>query len=214
MKVAVIGAGNGGQAIAAFLTLSGAEVSLYDRTKEKVQELNNNDNKIELFGKLTGVAQISIISNNICDVITGVKIIMITTTANAHSVIARQIAPYLSNNQIIILNPGRTGGALEFKQAILLNGCKKRVYIAEAQTLVYACRLICNGKVNIIGIKDKVLLSAIPASDTDYVLNSINKFYPCFMPATNVLQTSLENIGAIFHPCVLKHPIRILRLFD
>ena len=40
MKIAVIGAGNGGQAIAAYLTHRGAEVRLYDYEKAKVEELN------------------------------------------------------------------------------------------------------------------------------------------------------------------------------
>ena len=75
--------------------------------------------------------------------------------------------------------------------------------MAEAQTLVYACRLVKSGTVNIIGVKDKVLLSAVPASDTDYVIDRIKPAYPCFCAAENVLRTSLENIGAMFHPCVL-----------
>ena len=203
MKIAVIGAGNGGQAISAFLTLSGAEVRLYDYMPEKIIEMNSNDNIIELCGKIEGKAKISLISNDISEVVNNSDIIMVTTTANAHSIIAKQIAPLITDDRIIILNPGRTGGALEFKQTLLSNGCNKRIYIAEAQTLVYACRLINNGKVNVIGIKDKVLLSALPSSDTDYILSAIQKYYPCFKPAINVLHTSLENIGAIFHPCVL-----------
>lgn len=203
MKIAVIGAGNGGQAIAAYLTLSGVDVRLYDYNQEKVFELNAGGNFIELFGKIRGKAKISIISSNIQEVINGVDVIMLTTTANAHAIIAKQIAYIITENQVVILNPGRTGGALEFWQTLVSNGCNKKIYIAEAQTLVYACRLIKNGVVNVIGIKDKVLLSAIPASDTMYVISMIKKYYPCFTPAVNVLHTSLENIGAIFHPCVL-----------
>ena len=78
-----------------------------------------------------------------------------------------------------------------------------RYYLGEAQTLVYACRVIENGHVNVIGIKDEVLLAGLPASDTDYILEKIHPMYPCFVKAPNVLHTSLENIGAMFHPCVL-----------
>ena len=52
-------------------------------------------------------------------------------------------------------------------------------------------------------MKDEVLLSALPSADTDFVLSRINPLYPSFMKTTNVLRTSLENIGAMFHPCVL-----------
>ena len=81
-------------------------------------------------------------------------------------------------------------------------GCKKRYYLGEAQTLVYACRAVENGVVNVIGIKDDVLLAALPASDTDYIIKAINPLYPCFKNTDNVLHTGFENIGAIFHPCV------------
>ena len=68
---------------------------------------------------------------------------------------------------------------------------------------MYACRIVHNGTVNIIGVKDEVLLSALPTTDTQYILDKLTPLYQCFRPANNVLQTSLENIGAIFHPCVL-----------
>ena len=203
MRIAIIGAGNGGQAIAAYLAHNGVEVRLYDYDKSKVDELNRKGNIIELCGSVVLKAQIHLITNTIADAVLHADMIMITTVADAHSIIARQVAGLLEENQIVILSPGRTGGALEFKQIITREGCKVRIYIAEAQTLVYACRLIENGKVNIIGVKDKVLLSALPSSDTQYVLSQINPYYECFVPAENVLRTSLENIGAIFHPCVL-----------
>ena len=203
MRIAVIGAGNGGQAISAYLASEGAEVRLYDYDPLKVKELNDKGNVIQLCGRLQLNAHISDISSNLETVVKDAELIMVTTTANAHSIIARQVAPFIQDGQVIILNPGRTGGALEFKNVLLQEGCKAAFYIAEAQTLVYACRLMENGKVNVIGIKDNVLLSALPSSDTAHVLSKINRYYDCFIPAENVIRTSLENIGAIFHPCVL-----------
>lgn len=202
MKTCVIGTGNGGQAIAAWLSTQGNTVSLYGRNSEIVSELSSHGS-IQLIGAITGVGHLSEVTTNIHKSVSGAELIMVVTTANGHGSIAEQIAGDLTDNQIIILNPGRTGGALEFQRALEANGCKARVYVAEAQSLVYACRLVENGIVNIIGVKDKVLLSATPASDTSFVLEKISTIYPCFCAAENVLQTSLENIGAIFHPCVL-----------
>lgn len=203
MRIAVIGAGNGGQAMAAYLASEGAEVRLYDYEAQKVACLNAKGNIIELCGCLQLKAEISLISNDLEEVVNGAELIMVTTTANAHAIIARQVAPLIEDGQVIILNPGRTGGALEFRNILVREGCKAPFYIAEAQTLVYACRLVENGKVNIIGIKDNVLMSALPSSDTAYVLSKISSYYGCFVPAESVVRTSLENIGAIFHPCVL-----------
>lgn len=201
MKIAVIGAGNGGQAISAYLALKGEDVSLYDIDARKISVIKDIGG-VELFGKISGFGRINCITSDIRSAIKGADVIMVTTIANAHSEVARSLASCIEEGQVVILNPGRTCGALVFKQALDKCRCTKRYYIGEAQTLVYACRIIEDGKVNIIGMKDEVLLAGLPSSDTDYILSKINSVYPCFKKADNVLRTSLENIGAIFHPCV------------
>lgn len=202
MKISVIGAGNGGQAIAGYLGICGYEVSLYDIDEPKIIELHDKGG-IQLEGRIEGFGRVGCITTNIAEAVKGAAIIMVTTVANAHKAVAKSIAPYIEEGQVIILNPGRTCGALVFKQTLTECGCSKRYYLGEAQTLVYACRVVKNGQVNVIGIKDEVLLSGLPSADTDYILEKINPIYPSFMKTDNVLRTSLENIGAMFHPCVL-----------
>ncbi len=201
MKISVIGAGNGGQAIAGYLGTKGIQVSLYDRNISKIEQLRQLGG-IKLQGQLQGFGKVDLFTTEIGEAVFDSDVIMVTTIANAHQELAEKMAPYIKDEQIIILNPGRTCGALVFNQALKQAGCTKRYYVAEAQTLVYACRIIENGTVNIIGVKDEVLISALPASDTDHVINVIRPFYPCFVKTDNVLRTSFENIGAMFHPCV------------
>ena len=174
---------------------------MFDRNEAKIKELQEKGT-IELIGQIKGVGHISCFTSNIGDAVADADLVMITTVANAHAEIAKIMAPYIKEGQIIILNPGRTCGALVFKQALNETGCDKRYYLGEAQTLVYACRIIENGVVNVIGVKDDVLLAALPASDTDHIIKKIYPLYPCFIKTDNVLRTGLENIGAIFHPCV------------
>lgn len=201
MKIAVIGAGNGGQAIAGYLAIQGYETSIYDRDAQKIESLKQLGG-IKLSGCIEGFGVINCFTNNIEEAVKNAEILMITTVANAHSAIAQNIAPYITDGMIIILNPGRTCGALVFKQTLKESGVTCRYYLGEAQTLVYACRLISNGNVNIIGVKDVVLLAALPASDIDFIIYKMHPVYPCFEKTNNVLCTSLENIGAMFHPCV------------
>lgn len=203
MIIAVIGAGNGGQAIAGHMAAKGHEVRLYARRQEQVDNLKMKG-EIRLTGKLNGIAgKLALVTNNIADVIVDADLIMVATTASAHKTLAQIMAHYLTDGQYIVLNPGRTCGALEFRKTLIENGCNKRLYIAEAQTLVYACRIVTTGEVNIIGIKDRVLISALPASDTKAVIKKLEPMYTCFYPAKNILQTSFENIGAMFHPAVV-----------
>lgn len=201
MKITVIGAGNGGQSIAGFLSLQGHEVSLYDINEEKIDTLRKLGG-IQLTGRIEGFGKVKQFTSSIEDAIHGSEIVMVTTVANAHGDVARSMAPYIKEGMVIILNPGRTCGALVFKEVLRSCGVRCRYYLGEAQTLVYACRIIENGKVNIIGVKNEVFLAGLPASDTEYIHSKISPIYPCFRSVHNVLHTSLENIGAMFHPCV------------
>ena len=202
MKIAVIGAGNGGQTMAGHLSMLGYEVSLYDIDAEKMDALKKLGG-IKLEGRIQGYGKVDCITTDIAEAVKGSEIIMVTTVANAHCAVAKSLAPYLVDGQVVVLNPGRTCGALVFKKTLKNEGCSKRIFLGEAQTLVYATRVIENGYVNVIGVKDEVLLSGLPAKDTDYILQKLNPIFPCFQKADNVLRTSLENIGAMFHPCVL-----------
>lgn len=201
MKIAVIGAGNGGQAFAGYLSKIGHEVRLYDIDATKMTFLKEKG-QIELCGCIQGISKLHCVTTDIAEAVAGAELIMVTTVANAHTAVAKSIAPYIEEGQVIILNPGRTCGALVFKQTLKECAVNKRYYLGEAQTLVYACRVIDVGIVNIIGIKDEVLLSGLPSADTQHILDVVNPIFPCFVPSKNVMRTSLGNIGAMFHPCV------------
>jgi len=201
MKISIIGAGNGGQAMAGHFALLGHEMSLYNMSLNAIQLLADSK-KIVLKGAIAGEGKIKIITESLEEAVRDAELIMLVTTADAHRELAEKMAPYLQENQIIVLNPGRTLGALDFSNA-LKKVSKKKIYIAEAQTLIYACRAESIGNVRIIGVKDKVLLSAYPSSDTDHVISVLNSVFSCFIKAKNILKTSLENIGAILHPSIV-----------
>jgi opine dehydrogenase len=198
MKIAIIGGGNGGQAMAGHFSLLGHEVVLYNRNLDKIQEIIKKKGVL-LKERINGFGEVKLVTDDIGEAIRGAKLIMIVTTANAHKEIANKIAGLAEPGQIFVLNPGRTLGAWEFKREFNKHS-NTRIYIAEAQSLIYACRSEGNGEVRIIGVKTKIPLSALPCSDTDYVLDVVNRIYNCFVRAENILETGLENIGAIFHP--------------
>src|SRR5699024_5938966 len=100
----------------------------------------------------------------------------------------------------IILNPGRTGGALEVYETLLRERKRNNIIVGEAQTFIYAARGIDYNKAHIYKSKKEVSLATITATKTNYVLDLINDAYPQFIPATDVLETSINNYGAIFHP--------------
>ncbi len=127
---------------------------------------------------------------------------MLVVPSSAHASIAKIVAPYVKNGQILILHPGRTCGALEFEKVLRDAGCTADVKIAEAETFIYASRSDGPAQARIFRIKEAVPLAALPAIYTDEVLNKINEAYPQFIDGGNVLQTGLNNMGAIFHPAL------------
>ncbi len=129
----------------------------------------------------------------------GAKIIMVALPATGHRWTARTLAPYLSGDQIVVLNPGRTGGALEFMNILSEMGAEPAV-VAEASTLLVASRLLGPAEVHIYGFKRRVPLAAVPASEISRVTALLRKVFPQFRQAGCIMETSLNNIGALFHP--------------
>jgi len=201
MRIAVLGAGNGGQALAGYLSSKGFSVALYNRSEKRIKTLKVNRG-INLSGLFKGFAGLELITTDIKKAIEDVDLIMVVLPAQAHRFIAKTCAPHLSDEQIIVLNPGRTGGALEFQNILKKNEVKERIYLAEAQTFLFVSRVI-DPKVKILGVKNSVPVAALPSSDTKKVINELKNLHESFKEAKNVLETSLNNIGAIFHPSTM-----------
>jgi opine dehydrogenase len=201
MNISIIGAGNGGQAMAGHFSLLGHNVTLYNRSTPKLEMIKKKGG-IRLSEAINDFAKIGCLTHSLEEAIADSNLIMVVTTADAHKELAVNMAPFLQDGQIVVLNPGRTLGALEFSK-YLNKYSSKKIYIAEAQSLIYACRADIPGEVRIIGIKDKVLLASYPSNETQFVTEILNSIYDCFIGVDNVLITGLENIGAIFHPIIV-----------
>lgn len=199
MKVAVIGAGNGGQSFASYFTHKGCEVSLYNRNPKVLYEIEENGG-IDLIGYYNFKEKINELTSNIAQAVNGANLIMVATPANAQSDIAEQIAPFLKDGQIILLNPGRTLGTYFFKEVLERNGLKADVIIAEADTLIYTCRLVKNGLCRVFSLKKELHVAAHNPEHTQQVCDLLSNFYDVIIPADSVLDTGLSNLGIIFHP--------------
>lgn len=202
IKISIIGAGNGGQALCAYLSMKGFDTSLYNRSRWRIEPIIESK-KIKVEGEVKGIAEISFATTDIEEAIKGRKLIMVVVPAFAHREIAERIAPFVEDGQIILLNPGRTGGALEFKKVFKLKEVKKDILVAEAQTFIFASRMSNPGVVKIFRIKNAVPISAIPAKRNDELKEIMREVMPEFEVVPNTIYTSFNNIGAVFHPATL-----------
>ena len=201
LKFAILGAGHGGKALAAHLAIKGFSVNLYNRTLSRIKPIIKMKG-IELEGEVKGFGRLDIITDDMESAINGADIIMVVVPANGHGPIAAQCAPYLKDGQIVVLNPGRTCGALEFLQVLRKSGNKKDIVISEAQTFIYASRGMGPATARIFRIKQAIPVASIPSEKNSEVVNKLNEAFPEFIPASDVIETSFNNMGAVFHPSI------------
>jgi opine dehydrogenase len=203
LQIAVIGAGHGGKSMAADLASRGYAVRLYNRSYEHIEaialrggiEVTLEDGRQE-FGKLR------LVTSNIAAALDGAHLVMVVVPASAHRDVALACAPCLQDGQYVVLNPGRTGGALEFRQVLHETHCTADVVVAEAETLLFASRSDGPAEAHIFRRKNTLPLAALPSTRTPEVLDMLQEVYPQFIAAPNVLYTSLNNMGAVFHPAL------------
>ena len=202
-RFAILGAGNGGQAVAADLGARGYAVRLFNRTPGRLEPIRRQggihlvrEDGSRAFGPL------ELASSDLGQVLEGTDVVLVVVPATAHREVATRCAPFLRDGQVVILCPGRTGGALEFRQALREAGCRAQVVVAEAQTLVVTSRQMEPGTVRVFQTKQAVPLAALPATDTPKALEAVRRVYPQFVAVPNVLYTSLDNMGIVFHPAL------------
>ncbi len=202
-KITVIGAGHGGKAMAAEMASRGLPVTLFNRTPSRIEvikmrggiELHTEDNQ-HVFAPLEAVTW------DIAEAVAGAELIMVVIPASGHRDVALMVAPHLRDDQVVVLNPGRTGGALEFRQALTEGGCTSVPIICEAETFLFAARSLGPAEAQIFRTKYSVPAAAFPATRTEEALDVLRTVYPQFIPAKNVLHTSMNNMGAVFHPAL------------
>ena len=187
--------------MAAHLSILGFKVNLYNRTADKLVPVQQREG-ISLRGEVEGFGRIEKATSDIAEALEDTDVLMVVVPASGHRFMAEVCAPHLQDGHLVVLNPGRTLGALEFKQVLKENGCTAEVVIAEAQSLLYASRALGPGEAKIFRIKNSIPLASIPAYRTPEVLKVIRQAFPQFVPGTNVFKTSFDNIGAIFHPAI------------
>lgn len=201
-KFAVLGAGNSGQTLTAVIASKGFSVKLWNRSSKTVDILNEKGS-FEITGLINGFFKAELITTDIEKAIENTDVILVATPSLAHRNVAKTVAPYLTENQTIVLNPGSTGGALEFRNILDQHNVSKKIAIAEAENFIYICRAVETGKVFLKAIKEKCYFSTLPATELDRVTELLHHLHSQFTATSNVLTTSLNYINGMVHPVPL-----------
>lgn len=198
-KWTILGGGNGGQTTAGHLGIMGFDVTLYDIFEDTIQAIKKQGG-VFLEDALTGFGKVSCATTNIEEALQDADIVLITVPATAHTLVAKACAKHLKDGQIIVLNPAATFGSLAFEKTLHDEGCTANVTLAETNTLLYGCRIIEAGRTQVFGLKNRILIAALPATETPRVVAALQTAFPQFEAADSILVTSFDNTNPILHP--------------
>ncbi len=199
--ITILGASHGGQALAASLALGGCEVYLYDHPdfKANIDGILQRQNQIELVDAIAGVGRIALATTDISAAMAGAEIVLVIVPSFAQEIMLTLAAPYLKDDQIILLLPGNFG-SLEIANGLRRAGCRARVKLAETNSLPFACRRNESGQVAIFGVKEFIEIAAFPATDTPAVIDLLGDCFPVpLVPTRNVLATAFANFNMLVH---------------
>ena len=204
-KIAIVGAGNGGKTSAVDLALQKKNVRLFEfpEYQANVQEILKT-RTLEATGAVTGRATLESVTSDLAEAAKGVDTILVCTQALSHDRTARELAPLVQPDQLVILNPGSTGGTLQFARIFRELGLKKLPTLVETSTLTYGCRAK-GATVNVTVKVGRVVYGSLPGTAISKIGPDLESLYPGLVRGASVLEAGLNNANPIIHP-----PITIL----
>lgn len=197
-RLAVIGAGNGGASAAVDLSLAGHSVRLWARSAGTLAPFVERGG-IGYDGVLgKGIVQPELMTAEVAQAIAGADAVVVCLPTPAHGAVAKVLAySPLSSAVPIILNPGHTGGALEFAN-VFREIRSDLPPIAAFSTLTYVARANQPGQVTISGKAKRLRVAALPGGDG--AVACAQALYPCGVRAKDMLESDLSNVNMVLHP--------------
>lgn len=196
MTYAVIGGGNTGQAIAGYLALNEEQVKLYTRDEKRAARISHEG--LDVTGIYSGYVQLKA-STSMEQVLSGAETIIVSTTADGHKPVIREMQPYLQPNQTIVFIPGYWG-AIESKQLLGGDIEAKNITIAETSAQPFISNADDAGGVVIRKIKSNVLVSTLSTSRGQPELPlRFWRLFPQLIPSKDIFETSFNNTNVVVH---------------
>lgn len=196
-KVAVVGAGPGGQTAAAHLATCGCDVTLAD-----VPEFADRLARVRTHGGVTldtgwrGREVVPVeVAESMADAVSEAEVVVLSVRAVAHERFVGEIAPALRRDAMLLFF-GEGGGALVAWRALSSSG-RSDVLVGETNCLPFIARCSDGGAVQVVRKVGGVLAAAIPASRSDEAAGFLRNAWPFIETGQSVWTTTLVNFDAI-----------------
>lgn len=197
-KIAVFGGGSTGLTAAGYFGRQGFETALCDtEAYAPVMDAVREKGGVTLTGMETGFGPVATVTHDPAEALSGASLIFICVTANRHEEIARWIAPWLEDDQHILISPGNLGCFL-FDRVFREMGITRDVTISVLEGNLFPCRLRENATV-LVGLPfGKKRIAAYPSADTG---RAIQAFRPAaeFLPARNAFDCAVNFTNFVVH---------------
>lgn len=197
MKITIAGIGNAGTTVAADLSNKGHAVTLL-KTSTKLHNENyeylRREKKVTVdeFGEKY-VAQIANVTENIEEAITSAELIVIYIQTNYHKNLIKKIAPFVKNNQTILIEPGY------LSTCYILENIKKDITVIEAESSPIDCRIISPGHTKVLFKNVLNPFGVYPRSHMEKAEKILKELQYPFMFTKNVIEAALHNPNLIVH---------------
>ncbi|MDR1604222.1 MAG: NAD/NADP octopine/nopaline dehydrogenase family protein [Gracilibacteraceae bacterium] len=198
-KITVLGFGGTAHVAAAALTLEGHQVTLAfpeKYAKEKFADIEARGGILLRGGGLAGLARPRAVTTDLRAALADAEIILVSTVANYHEELAAAIAPYVRDDQVLVVSPGNAG-ALIFHQAFRRRGAGAPL-VAETAGNLTSARL--TGRAEALGARPISIrkLAAFPARDTAKAIAALDGVFTP-EPLKHVFETTLNSPNVVNH---------------
>jgi len=212
-RIAVLGAGNGGYALASDLALSGYKVNLFELERFSDFNLKPIDEKggIERDGMRPGLAKIDVLTSDIEEALDCADIVNVTIPAFAHTEFIELMSPHLDGKTVIFFPLNFAG--VKLRRYIEEKDLGVKAVIAGGETMPYACRRMKRpAYIFVRWTFPRIRVAAIPAGDTAGLIAS-TKGYPINLePVGSTLEVSMVYENPLGHiPMMLLNAASIER---
>ena len=199
MEIAVIGGGHGCHAAAADLSERGHRVRLWRRDRDAFAATLERSALTLTDIQGTRDVNLALATTDLAQAVTGAELILIPLPATAQVPLGRDLAPLLTDDQVVFSPPG-TFGSYILANAVKRAGTGARVIFAETGTLPYLARKQATDHIAIRVRATRLPTGVLPTSDRSRALDVIGAAYPSVEPIEDVLSAALMNAGPIIHP--------------
>lgn len=222
-KVSIIGSGNAGLTAAYHFSLHGAQVCLFG-AKGFDQPLSD----IEQRGGIAALAEfndvpltysgfqaIDKISRDLAETVAYSDLLILPVPSFAQEPLFIEMLPHLRDGQVIMLMPGNYGSLVLNRIKAEQGYAELDITFVDAISIPWATRIVGPAEIAILGMKEFLPVSALPASQTREAIARLQAVMPLPLRGlANVISAGMENINFGGHPLLTTLNMGLLENFD